>query len=60
METIQNFANISAAFAWLCQNCGLWKGLSQDDQDGIWDMLDQEGRACVRTPKGDVFIATVP
>lgn len=59
METTQHFAAADAAVLWLFENCGLWAGLSRDDQDGIYNALDEEGRACVRTPLGDVFIATI-
>ena len=59
MHTTKNFAAADAAVLWLFNNSGLWAGLSRDDQDGIYDALYEEGRACVRTPLGDVFVAVI-
>jgi hypothetical protein len=57
--TTQHFARASDALIWLYNNCGLWKGLSPEVQKGIYELLDWQGNAFVRTPSGDMFVAVM-
>lgn len=58
MEKI--FSDIELAVSWLNSVSGLWGGLTEDDQNGCYDMLETEGFASVRNPKGEVFTAVMP
>lgn len=60
MKTEKIFPTIETAVSWLNSVSGLWAGLSEDDQSGIYDCLETEGFASVRNPKGEVFTAIVP
>jgi hypothetical protein len=60
MKTEKIFPAIETAVSWLNAQSGLWAGLTEDDQSGIYDCLETEGFASVRNPKGEVFTAIVP
>jgi hypothetical protein len=58
MEKI--FTDIETAVSWLNAQSGLWVGLTEEGQSKVYDCLETEGFASVRTPKGEVFTAIVP
>ena len=57
--TTNPFGAASEAVSWLNANSGLWAGLSTEDQEGCYELLEQEGLASVRTPLGHVFRAVI-
>jgi hypothetical protein len=58
-KILKEFKFTEEAVSWLNRNSGLWGGLSESDQRGCYDMLESDGFACVRTPLGNVFMATM-
>jgi len=57
--TTATFSKAAEAVRWLNRNSGLWAGLSTEDQEGCYELLEEEGFASVRTPFGHVFKAVI-
>ena len=53
------FATNNQAHEWLCQNSGMWAGLSHERQAEIHEELEGAGNAAVQTPTGVWFQAFV-